>query len=57
VDSPPVASADDTVEARLARWRAAGVVSDRRVQQRAVTVAILAICAFVIAFGVVLHGR
>ena len=41
---------------RLARWRTAGDASDRRLQQRAVIVAILLICGFAIAFGVVLHG-
>jgi hypothetical protein len=57
MDSLPVASLDDTVEVRLARWRMAGVASDRRLQQRAVIIAILLICGFVIAFGLVLHGR
>jgi len=57
VDSLPVASPEDTVEVRLARWRMAGVANDRRLQQRAVIVAILLICGFVIAFGLVLYGR
>jgi hypothetical protein len=53
----PAASPDDTVEVRLARWRAAGAAGDRRLQQRAVIVAILLFCGFVIAFGLVLHAR
>ena len=57
VDSLPVVSPEDTVDVRLAQWRTAGVASDRRLQQRAVIVAILLICGFVIAFGLVLHGR
>jgi hypothetical protein len=57
VDFLPVAFPEDTAEVRLARWRAAGVASDRRLQQRAVIVAILLVCSFVIAFGLVLHGR
>jgi uncharacterized membrane protein len=42
---------------RLARWRAAGLAADDRLHQRAVIVAILLICGFVIAFGLVLHAR
>ena len=57
VDSLPAASPDDTVQVRLVRWRAAGVAADHRLQQRAVIVAILLICGFVIAFGLVLHAR
>jgi hypothetical protein len=57
VDSFPVASQDDTLEVRLARWRAAGLADDRRLQQRAVIVAVLLLCGFVIAFGMVLYAR
>jgi uncharacterized membrane protein len=42
---------------RLARWRIAGVASDRRLQQRAVIVAMLLIVGFVIAFALVLLRR
>jgi hypothetical protein len=55
VDSPSTPSAEDTLELRLARWRAAGVASDRRQHQRAVVVGILLFCGFVVAFAVVLY--
>jgi hypothetical protein len=56
VDSPSTPSAEDTLDLRLDRWRAAGVANDHRLHQRAVIVAIFLFCGFVVAFAVVLHG-
>jgi hypothetical protein len=60
VDSPLAASpadsaSGDSFEARRARWAAAGLADDQRLERQAIAVAILLTCGFIAAFAVVLY--
>ncbi len=55
MDPPSTDAPNDTFEARRACWGAAGIVADQRLEQRAVTVAVLLGCAFLTALAVVLY--
>jgi hypothetical protein len=55
MDSPSTSVPEDTFDVRRARWAAAGIVADERLQQRAMIVAFLLGCAFLTAFAVVLY--
>jgi hypothetical protein len=56
MDAPSTSAPHGTFEMRRARWAAAGLVADRRLQQRAVIVSILLACAFLSALAVVLYA-
>jgi hypothetical protein len=47
----------DTFETRRARWGAAGAADDRRLQQRAMIVAIALACCFLVATAVTFYVR
>jgi hypothetical protein len=55
MDAPPTSVPEDTVEMRRARWAAAGIVADERLQQRAVIVAFLLGCTFLTVLAMVLY--
>jgi hypothetical protein len=55
MDSPPTIVPGDSFEERRARWAAAGLAGDERLDRRATAVAILLACGFIAAFAVVLY--
>jgi hypothetical protein len=57
MDFPSTSVAEDTFEIGRARWGAAGLAADERLQKRAVIVAFLLGCAFLTVLAVVLYAR
>lgn len=55
MDSPPIIATGDSFEARRAAWAAVGLADDLRLQRQATVVAVLLVCAFIVAFAVVLY--
>ncbi len=55
MDFPSTSVAEDTFEIRRARWGAAGLAADARLQERAVIVAVLLGCVFLTALSVALY--
>jgi hypothetical protein len=52
----PVLSVDDTLEARFAHWHAEAAAGDRRLQRRALVVAVVLVCCFATWLLVVLRA-
>jgi hypothetical protein len=57
VDSQSASPPSDTFEIRRARWGAAGVAADQRLDRRAVIVAIMLSCCFLVAALVTFYVR
>jgi len=55
MDVPSTNVAEDTFEIRRARWGAAGLAADARLQQQAMIVAVVLGYAFLTALAVVLY--